>query len=153
MSLYQKIAIAIKLRICQFVDFTLLPTYYNKRFTLFESLGSAPPPFVWEEPDEEMSESGIPVYVGDLPENPKITALEILQESLSSTVWVKRDLDGPETREYLVQGLAVQTTKAGSNVILVLLQDKFSHQKQPIPLFVLLGQFQPVNELQFTTVH
>jgi len=156
MSFLAKTLLNAKLKIVEFVDFTLLPLYEEKREQLFESLGVQPMTELAEmmEMEEDDVESVTTEITSDeMPLTPQGLALEALNENLSSAIWVKRDSDPFSQSEYIIKGLAVQEGAEGNNQFLVLLQDRFSSVQQPVPLFVLLEKFQPLRDLTVQDHH
>lgn len=145
MKLYQKMLANLSLRACEVIDFEVLPVYRAKRDELFSSLGMS---------DTDVTEDpGEPVVEELLPSDPLTQALEALNESLSLTVWIKRDGDPFSSTEFIIGGMAVQEDEGGAQQFLVLLKARFTEAQHPIPLHMLLTQFQPLEALKPQDYH
>ena len=159
-NLKQKLELAARLKTCEFVDFKLLPLYKGKREELFQDLGITTPPMPTDEPVAPMAISGEPLPESvnpetvELPTDPNATTLEILTATISSTEWTQADTDNPmNNSEYFIVGSAMQLGPHGEPQIVVFLQDKFSQAKQPVPLYVLLQNFKPIQDFKVRQFH
>ncbi len=149
MKLYQKLLANLKIKACEVIDFDILPAYREKRDELFNSMGM-PEIAVTTDP-EDLEDPEVTEEV--LDSDPLTQALEALNENLSSSVWVKQDDDPFNSTEYVIGGMVVQQAENKVNQFVVLLKDRFSEAQQPIPLYILLTNFRPLEQLDIQNYH
>ena len=149
MKLYQKLLQNIRLKACEVIDYDLIPAYYRARDEFFEALGIPDIGVITDPAGPAEAEDGEIVLDSD----PLAQALDAIHESISSSVWIKRDADPFHSSEYVVGGMCVQEAENSVRQFVVLLKDRHTDAQQPIPLYVLLNTFQPLEHLKPQDYH
>lgn len=144
-TIAEKLILALRMRVVEYIDLTLLPAYQIKRDEVFEKLGYPTPPLIYDEESDEL-------FMQDLPVDPNHEAMQILHKSITAAVWSPRE-GGFASGEYIIGDMAMQPDEYGAQEVIVLLKDRFSEEQEAIPLQVLLSNFKPLEPITFSEYH